>query len=287
LIFGLTHLKVSDDVKLANQYKAIDFIMGGHEHNSMLVPSNNAIVAKADANAKTIYIHTITYNKQTQSMSLDSHLLPIDNTIRSQPKTKAVVDKWSAILRTKIMEVIDNPDAVIYQATTPLDGTDSASRGIQTNLGGIITGSMVKAYDNKVDAAFINGGSIRIDDLLSGPVNSVDIFRVLPFGGSALKVSMTGALLKEVLDYGWQSAGTGAYLQHYNISKDAQGDWLVNKQAIDTERVYEIAMSDFLMKGFDIPFLNKENPGVLGVYEPQPSDLGYDIRKAVIHYLTN
>lgn len=287
LIFGLTHLKVSEDVKLANSYKAIDFIMGGHEHNSMLVPSNNAIVAKADANAKTIYIHSFTYNKATQNLSLDSHLFPIDNTVASQPKTKAIVDKWNAILRSKIMEVIDNPDAMIYQADTPLDGTDSASRGIQTNLGGIITAAMAAAYDNKVSGAIVNGGSIRIDDLISGPVNSVDIFRVLPFGGSALKVSITGALLKEVLDYGWQSAGTGAYLQLHNINRDAQGAWEVAGQPIDAERVYDIAFSDFLLLGFDIPFLTKDNPGVLGIYEPKAGELGNDIRKAVIDYLKN
>jgi 2',3'-cyclic-nucleotide 2'-phosphodiesterase (5'-nucleotidase family) len=253
----------------------------------MLVPSNNAIVAKADANAKTIYIHTIIYNKQTKSMSLDSHLLPIDNTITSQPKTKAVIDKWSAILNSKIMEVIDDPEAVIYNADPPLDGTDSANRGIQTNMGAIITASMVKAYDNKVAASLVNGGSIRIDDMLAGPINSVDIFRVLPFGGSAIKVSMTGALLKEVLDFGWQSAGTGAYLQYHNISRDAQGAWLINKQGIDAEQVYEIAMTDFLIKGFDIPFLNNENPGVLGVYYPKQTEMAYDIRKAVISYLSN
>ncbi|MEP2934993.1 MAG: bifunctional metallophosphatase/5'-nucleotidase [Gilvibacter sp.] len=287
VIIGLTHLKVSDDVKLANRHKAIDFIMGGHEHNSMLVPTDNAIVAKADANAKTIYIHTFTYNKSTQNLSVDSHLLPIDNTITSQPMTKAIVDKWSAILRTKIMEVIDDPDAVIYQADTPLDGTDSASRGIQTNLGGIITAAMAKAYSNEVAGAIVNGGSIRIDDLLSGPVNSVDIFRVLPFGGSALKVSMTGSLLKEVLDYGWSSAGTGAYLQHYNLTKDAQGAWQVGGQPIDPEKVYELAVSDFLLKGFDIPFLTPDNPGVLGIYEPKANEMAYDIRKAVIDYLKN
>ena len=37
--------------------------MGGHEHNNMLVESGNAKIAKTDANAKTIYIHTFTFNK--------------------------------------------------------------------------------------------------------------------------------------------------------------------------------------------------------------------------------
>ncbi|NND63150.1 MAG: bifunctional metallophosphatase/5'-nucleotidase, partial [Flavobacteriaceae bacterium] len=53
VIIGLTHLKLEDDIELANRLPRVSLIMGGHEHNSMLVPTNNAIVAKADANAKT------------------------------------------------------------------------------------------------------------------------------------------------------------------------------------------------------------------------------------------
>ena len=35
-----------------------------------------------------------------------------------------------------------------------------------------------------VFSSIVNGGSIRIDDQLVGDINSVDAFRVLPFGGA-------------------------------------------------------------------------------------------------------
>ena len=44
----------------------------------------------------------------------------------------------------------------------PLDGNDNANRGVQTNLGGIITEAMAWSYSDEVDAALVNGGSIRI-----------------------------------------------------------------------------------------------------------------------------
>ena len=285
-VLGLTHLTVDQDKQLAATFPDLRFIMGGHEHNNMLVSQGNTQIAKADANAKTIYIHNLVYNKNTGDLKINSTLLPIDNTINSQAKTYAVINKWQEILQTKVKEVIPNPDQVIYTATTPLDGTDSASRGVQTNLGALITTAMANAYNPRMDAAIVNGGSIRIDDQLSGDITSMDIFRVLPFGGSILKIDITGALLVEVLDYSLTKRGTGAYLQRYNIDRNENGNWELGGYVIDSESTYKVAFSDFLLKGYDIPFLTPENPGILGVYEPDSTELAGDIRRAIVSYIS-
>ncbi len=287
LIFGLTHLKVSDDKALASKFSSLRFIMGGHEHNNMIVSAGKTKIAKADANAKTIYIHKLVYNKNTDNLDITSTLFPIDNTIADQPETLAVVSKWQQILDAKVKEVIANPNQVIYTANTPLDGTDSASRAVQTNLGGIITSAMVNAFNPKLDAALVNGGSIRIDDQLAGDITSMDIFRVLPFGGSIVKVDITGSLLIQALDYSISKRGTGAYLQRNNIDRNSEGSWELGGIPIDPEAIYKVAMSDFLLKGYDIPFLKTDNPGVLGVYNPDQHELAYDIRKAIITYLNS
>jgi len=285
VVIGLTHLEIGQDSELLKQIPEIPLIMGGHEHDAMSVPVGNSKVTKADANAKTIYIHTLSYDVKTKSLAIDSELFFIDDKIASQPKVEAVVNKWVSILDLKIKEVIDNPNEVIYTAANPLDGTDSASRSIQTNLGDIITKAMYWSYNNEVDAALVNGGSIRVDDMLSASVTSMDVFRVLPFGGGVLKVDLNGTLLKEVLDYGKSKRGTGAYLQRFNISENTQGEWLVGGKIIDPTKVYKIAFSDFLLKGYDIPFLTPDNKNVLSVYKPSEEEPAYDIRKAIILYL--
>ncbi len=285
IVFGLTHLEKEQDSLLLKKIPEIPLVMGGHEHYAMLVDVGESKIAKADANAKTIYIHTIKYNTKTKAIAINSELFFIDDKIASQPKVEAIVNKWVAILDLKIKEVIDDPNEVIYSAATPLDGTDSASRSIQTNLGDVITEAMSWAFQDDVDLALVNGGSIRVDDMLPTDVTSMDVFRVLPFGGGILKVEIKGALLKEVLDYGKLKRGTGAYLQRYNVSEDDQGDWLVGEKLIDLDKVYKVAFSDFLMKGYDIPFLTPENRGVLNVYNPTENESAYDIRKAIILYL--
>ncbi|MEZ4857187.1 MAG: bifunctional metallophosphatase/5'-nucleotidase [Flavobacteriaceae bacterium] len=285
ILMGLTHLEISEDIEIAKKYPEISFIMGGHEHNNMLEEIGNTKIAKADANAKTIYIHTFTFNKNTKYLKIDSHLFPIDETIAEKPSVKAIVDKWENILEAEIKQIIENPNEVIFYANPPLDGTDSANRGVQTNLGEIITQAMALSFNEPVEAALVNGGSIRLDDLLEGDITSLDIFRVLPFGGGVLKVDIKGSLLKEVLDYGKQSRGTGAYLQRYNLREGARGAWLLEGNYLEDDKVYQVAFSDFLLKGYDIPFLTPENEGVLKVYEPSKDENAYDIRKAIIVYL--
>ena len=285
VVIGLTHLTIDQDLELLKKIPEIPIIMGGHEHNAMLVEEGNSVVAKADANAKTIYIHTLNFNTEKKELTIDSKLFHIDDKIASEPKVAAIVSKWVSILDLKIKEVIDNPNEVIFIAPQPLDGTDSASRSIQTNLGDIIAEAMAWSFDNEVDAALVNGGSIRVDDMLSASVTSMDVFRVLPFGGGILKVEIKGSLLKEVLDFGKSKRGTGAYLQRYNISEDKSGNWTVGAKSINPNKVYTVAISDFLLKGYDIPFLTPENKNVLSVYSPAEDEKGYDIRKAIILYL--
>ena len=286
IVMGLTHLAIDEDIELIKKIPGIPFVMGGHEHNAMLVNQGESVIAKADANAKSIYIHTISYNTKTKKTTVDSHLFFIDETTPSEPLVASIVNKWNSILDLKIKEVIDDPNEVIYTAESPLDGTDSANRSIQTNLGDIISEAMAWSYNNEVDAAIVNGGSIRVDDMLPASITSLDVFRVLPFGGEVLKVDIKGNLLKDVLDYGKSKRGTGAYLQRYNVSVDVDsGDWLIAEKPIDPAKTYKIAFSDFLLKGYDIPFLTEDNKDVLKVSKAEKDEPAADIRKAIILYL--
>jgi len=285
VVMGFTHLEIDQDKELVRQIPEIPFVMGGHEHNFMLVTEGNSVIAKADANAKTMYIHTFSYNVKTKELTRDSELLFLDEKIAYEPKVDAIVKKWMEIQNSKITQVVDDPYELVYKSEQPLDGTDSANRSIQTDLGDIITEAMAFSYDYKVDAALVNGGSIRIDDMLPNEVESMDIFRALPFGGSVLKVDLKGKLLKEVLDYGKSRRGNGAYLQRYNITEGHKGEWLIGGKKIRDIKTYTVAFSDFLLKGYDIPFLTPENKGVKDVYTPTEDEVAHDIRKAIIMYL--
>jgi 5'-nucleotidase/UDP-sugar diphosphatase len=284
VVFGLTHVKLANDKRIAKLLPNLPLIMGGHEHTNSLNFVGNVQISKADANAKTVFVHRISYNKKTKKTLVASELKEINNTIKEDEKVAAIVIKWEDILNTKLKNIIKNPSEVIYKAQIPLDGRDAPIRSTQTNLGQVITKAMSFAYDDRVDAALVNGGSIRIDDQLSGNITAVSIFRVLPYGGAVLKVEIKGSLLKRVLDYGVLAAGTGAYLQRHHIAIEGE-KWFISGKPLKTTKTYTVAFSDYLLKGFDIPFLSDKSAGVLSIYKPKENELTFDIRKAVIAYL--
>jgi hypothetical protein len=74
-------------------------------------------------------------------------------------------------------------------------------------------------------------------------------------------------------------------LQRHNIEKATNGEWLIQGEKIIMNKTYKIAFSDFLLKGFDIPFLNPTNKHVKNIYRPNKEEKAYDIRKATILYL--
>lgn len=284
IVFGLTHVSIAQDKEIAKMLPNIPLIMGGHEHTNMKHQVGNTRITKADANAKTAYIHKITFNKKKKETTITSTLKEINADIAINKGVGDIVTKWQQILDNKIKEIVANPNEVIYHAKVPLDGRDTPIRSEQTNLGNLVTEAMAFAFDDKVDGAMVNGGSIRIDDQLTGDVTSTDIFRVLPFGGSIYKIKIKGSLLKEVLNYGELAKGKGPYLQRFNIEQK-EDTWFVKGKKLDIHKTYTLAVSDYLMKGFDIPVLTEKAKGVVSVYKPTPDEIGFDIRKAVILFL--
>ena len=284
VVIGLTHVKIANDREIAKLLPNIPLIMGGHEHTAKNEILGNVQISKADANAKTAYIHTLDFDKRTKRTTVSSQLKSIDTKIEDNSIVKLIVDKWQQVMNNQISKVVENPYDIIYKTDIPLDGRDTPIRSVQTNLGIIIAESMAFSYNNTVDCSILNGGSIRIDDELVGEINSVDIFRVLPYGGQVLKVDLKGSLLTEILDFGEKAAGTGAYLQRAGIVLDT-GVWKIKNKKIVSTKKYTIAITDFLLRGLDIPFLTPKNKGIISIYQPKEDELAYDVRKGVISFM--
>jgi len=288
VVVGLTHQELIDDLKLAGMLPYVPLIMGGHDHTNSIDTVGATIIAKADANVKTAYVHRMLIDKNKKTVAVNSELVWINDGLPSDPAVDELVEKWQKIQDENIRQVVPDPYEVIYHADVPLDGLEKSIRNEQTNLGQIIANAMWEAVPRPADGAFFNGGSVRIDDQMSGDILAVDVFRALPFGGSVVKVEMTGALLIRMLDTGLQNKGTGGYLQWGNITRsDAGGQWLIGGQPVDANKTYNIATTSFLLTGKEtrMDFFTSQNPEIKSVLEPDSLSPGWDVRKAVIIYL--
>lgn len=271
VLVGLTHLQLRQDAQLVEDLGGFDLILGGHEHENWVLRRGERLtpIVKADANARTVAVIELTWNPATRRTLVEPRIVAIGDTIPDDPAVAAEARRWTEAGYAGFRALGFEPERVVTVTTEPLDGTEAASRNRPSNLSSLIAaGFFAEAGD--ADLALVNTGSIRIDDVLpAGPVTEYDLIRVLPFGGNAVLVELSGALLRQVLEQGEANRGTGGYLAHHRVTRDAAGAWQVGGAPLEDGRNYRVALSDFLVSGRErgLDFLSLDRPGVRLVRE--------------------
>ena len=273
VLIAVTHLAVAQDIALVEGVPGIDLVIGGHEHENVQVRRGRGLtpIVKADANARTVYVHDITFDARAGSVDVNSRLQRITNAIPEDPavaaRAKGWVDKAYAAFRSQGFEA----ERVVATVTDTLDGTETSVRHRSTRLTELITQGMLRSVPGAQFAVF-NSGGIRIDDEIPpGRITEYDVIRTLPFGGNVVAVDMKGGLLQRVLDQGVTNAGNGGFLLVARASA----------APIEPERTYLVAFIDFLLTGNEtgLAFLTRGHPDltVRSGGPPEP-----DIRKTFI-----
>ncbi len=285
VVVALTHLAFADDATVAATVPGVDLVLGGHEHENVrayrgprLVP-----VLKADANARTVYVHRVTVHRATGAVDVASDLVAITDALPDDPSVAAEVARWVEAGTAGFRADGFEPTRVVTLTGEDLDGREATVRTRPARLGTLIAEAFraVSAADAPV-AALFNGGSVRVDDVIpAGPFTEYDAIRVLPFGGEVVTVRMPGALLARVLAQGEANTGSGGYLQTAGIGRTPAG-WTVGGAPLDEAQLYTVATSDFLVSGREtgLEYLNAEtNPDIVAVGRHG------DVRRALIGHL--
>jgi 5'-nucleotidase len=273
ILIAVTHLPVGVDAHLVEALPEIDLVIGGHEHEDMLLLRGPRLtpIAKADANARTVYIHELEFHTGTRALTVESRPRKITAEVPDDPAVAAVVARWVdrafAAFRSEGFE----PTSAVARVTEPLDGAEASVRNRSTRLTDLIAWGMLAAVPG-AEWSVYNSGAIRIDDvILPGPVTEYDVIRILPFGGAIVRVEMKGALLQRVLEQGQRNKGIGGYLHSARARSDG----------IEPDRRYVVAIADFLLTGREagLAFLadhpdTRRLPGA-----------GVDMRRALIDQL--
>lgn len=281
LIVAVTHLNLDGDIRLAQQVPEIDLVLGGHEHENAQVERGPDFtpVFKADANARSVYVHELRYDTTTKRLERTSTLRRVTAELADDPAMARTVDRWVTRAFDGFRAQGFEPTKKVATTTEALDGREASVRNSPTRLTDLTAAGMLHAAPG-TEVAIFNSGSIRIDDVLpAGDVTEYDIIRTLPFGGAVVSAQMSGALLQRALEQGSANAGTGGYLQVANVARGPGGGaWLVGGSPLDAARTYQVAIIDFLLTGREIKldFLTRDNPEVKVVGEHG------DIRKALI-----
>ena len=209
-LVALTHQTVEADRALLNREGRLDLVLGGHEHEHMTVAISKRYILKADANARSAQFATVWGSKGQWREAVA--LLPVTPTVATLDTAVArVVAGWADSLRRRL-----GPERDLGTIQTALDARDLVQRRNETPLGDLVADAMRAGA--KTDAAFLNAGAIRIDDILyPGPLTNYKLESLFLFADETrvLVVPLTGARVRELLEHSVSDGviGKGGFLQ--------------------------------------------------------------------------
>lgn len=198
------------------------------------------------------------------------------------PKTGDVTEKSATVTTTFQEGVKEDPEtlAIIKKSldkhpelTKPVGTTDgSVTRTDAYNneapLGNLIADAMRQAdFGDDADAAdfaFMNPGGIRAD-LPQGDVTFADLAKIQPFGNTLVKLELTGAQVKTLLEQQWGTNADGTpntktlqiaglkYTADFNkpVAERVTGLSLADGTPIDPAKTYTAVVNNFMAAGGD------------------------------------
>lgn len=127
-----------------------------------------------------------------------------------------------------------------------------------------------------VDAAFVNYGGIRINQLAKGEITRGEVFEIMPFDNLLVLQQVKGNLLQQYLDFiaghgGWPMAGITMEIKNKKAVNVHIGG-----QPLDETKTYMITNSDYIANGGDNAAMLKNIP---------QQNIGYLMRDALFDYI--
>lgn len=289
-VVAITHQVMEEDERLARELPGLAAIIGGHEHDQRFAKIGAVPITKAMANAKNAYVVRLDINKRRRKNSVKTSLETLNETVPLDSATNVVVQKWTRIAEENYSSLGFDAGAIVINKGEPLEGRETEVRTKPTNLTRLIV-EAIQAAVPEAEIAVFNGGSVRVDDVVQLPVSQYDILRSLPFGGAINVADIKGSLVIQMLEAGRKNNGIGGFL-HYNENLQynaATTAWLLDGKSIDPQKIYRVALPEFLLSGKEanMDFLNAKNGDVVKVYPAATAktDPRTDVRLAVVQYL--
>ena len=248
-------------------------VAGGHDHEPEFsaLNNNNAAVVKGASNARVIWSIDLDFGADGLPVVKPTRIT-LDESVPVASDYLPLEKKW----REKLLAVYPFLEAKLGEAAVPLDAREVSVRSVESNWGNFIVDQMRKAFGKPIaDLAFINGGTLRIDDYIADDILFEDIGRTFGFSSYLRRIEMSGAEFRKILEAGYRGAGgTQGYFPQvsgFRVCVDysrREGSRIVSLQLpaedgwseIDDEQQYSVVVPDFLYGGGDGYQIPKDRP---------------------------
>ena len=283
LIIGLTHLYMPDDERLASlraEHPRLEFIVGGHDHEaaSRMQTDTSAAIFKGSSNARVIWRIDVDFAADGDA-TIRATELAMDRTVAKDDDYQLLEDEW----RRELLRLYPIIDAQVGMASMPFDVTEEQVRNAENAWGNFLVDTARAAFgEPHSDFAFINSGSIRIDDYIVDDITYEDIARTFGFPSQLRRIELSGAQMVELMEAGYRGTGGSKgyfpqvsgfrvcvdrskpdYERIVSLQVPDAGGWT----EIDNQRSYSLILPDFIYgdrDGYVMPPASRESASLPG-----------------------
>ncbi|MCL6457723.1 MAG: bifunctional 2',3'-cyclic-nucleotide 2'-phosphodiesterase/3'-nucleotidase [Gorillibacterium sp.] len=237
-------------VDLANSVDdEVDVILAGHNHGGLNKVIDGKLVVESYSYGTAFSDIDLVIDRATQDIVKKSaEIVDVKHEgVIPDPEIKKMVEDYL---------VKNAPVMNVAVGKTDADITRVVSAAGESALGNLIADGMRDTMDT--DFAFMNSGGIR-NDLLKGNITYGNAFGVQPFGNVLIKMTLTGAQIKELLNQQWGTTAKIGQISGFTYSYDSTkpaGEKIVEIKKADGTPVvdatsYTIVVNDFMATGGD------------------------------------
>ena len=267
LIIGITHLHMWQDIALAQlkvTHPAVAFIVGGHEHEPQYQAATDAsaVVMKGASNARVIWQIDVDFD-DSGDYAVREKRIKLDESVPLDPEYEVLAGKWNGHL----LEVFPFLTARVGTAALAMDVREEMVRSRENSWGNFIADQMRRAFgDPPAELAFINSGTLRIDDFIEDDILFEDIGRTFGFSSYLRHTTLTGEEFRRVMEAGFrggpESQGYFPQVSGFRVCVDRsrnEFDRIVSLQVptddgwqeIENGKEYTVVVPDYLYRGGD------------------------------------
>lgn len=258
IVIALTHQGYNRDLAMAEAVPELDVIVGGHSHTVLSEPTRvgDVLVTQDGYWGQTLGVLKLSFNRDSPKQRFrlsgwENQYQPMSPDLPEDDGLKAFIADFNSRFELEMAKVVCN---------SAMDFPVENVRIAENPLGNMVADALRGQVG--ADVALFNGGNFRAG-LDSGPVTFGELYEVMPYDNFLLKISLSGARLREVLEIAGTQYGNGGYPHVSGMTlrylDGKLSEVKIHGEELDPAREYTLLITDFVGSGGDgYPF--KEDP---------------------------
>ena len=258
----VTHIATEDQIRVAKAFPEIRLIITGHPHIARATTVRSTLIVETGNSTRFVGKVEMRLNGKTPD-TMTSEMIPIRD-LEPDPEVRAIIEPYHNAINERAAQRLGDSQADMLKSELQ-----------ESPLNNLIADAMRDFA--KTQIGIQNVGGLRAP-LRKGVVTYGDIFEVLPFQNTLVKMTLTGAQLKRVLGRRVQAV-SGLKVSWDTTQRPNQ---LVSVTLDDGTPIrdgdkYTVAVNDFMAVGGD---------GLIEYMDgAETQDMGLLLRDAVTSYI--